>query len=1384
MSKSAVMASNLRLRKSFGKIRNATDVPNLIELQKRSYESFLQKDVDPEKRENTGLQSIFKSVFPISDYKGVVQLEFVKYILQHPSYEIDECRQRKISYAAPIKIVLRLVVFDVQEGSEEKTIKDVKEQEVFLGEIPLMTDSGSFIINGTERVIVSQLHRSPGVFFDHDGGRGNTSGKLIYSARVIPYRGSWLDVEFDHKDLIYARIDRRRKFPATIFLKALGYTEGEILEEFYDLSRVDIQASGKIFRHIDIEKMLGQRVLSDIKDKKGNVLLKEGRRITRLGVKKVLGAGVKKVELSASDLNGAVVAKPIFNVETGEIIADVNTPMTEEVFEEIRAYKISTFHLIFFDGFTVGTYLCNTLLMDKVSDSEEALLEIYKRMRPGEPPTLEAAQYFFDRLFFNNETYDLGEVGRLKINYRFRKNTPLDSEDSGVLKKEDVLEVFRTLIDLKNGKGQVDDIDHLGNRRVRSVGELLENQYRIGLVRMERVIKERMGMKDLDTMMPHDLINAKSVSAVIKEFFGSSQLSQFMDQTNPLSEITHKRRLSALGPGGLTRDRAGFEVRDVHPTHYGRICPIETPEGPNIGLIASLATFARINKYGFIETPYCEVQANKVNEDVKYISALEEQSHCIAQADPHFTNIPKDQNVTVRMDGEYKVVKKNEVSLMDVSPSQLVSIASSLIPFLEHDDANRALMGSNMQRQAVPLMTAKAPLVGTGVERLIARDSGTSVVCKTNGVVEQVDASRIVVRLFHKKTGKLGASVDIYNLIKYQKTNQNTCFNQQPIVKEGDFVYKGDVIADGPATDMGELALGQNIMVAFTPWAGYNFEDSILISERLIKDDVYTSIHIEEFECVARDTKLGREEITEDIANVGEEALKDLDNSGIIRIGAEVKPGDILVGKITPKGETQVSPEKKLLLAIFGEKANEVRDTSLRASSGVNGTVISTQVYSRDPQEKNDRLKEIITEKEAKLRENFEIEKSIIQNNTIDEVREILVGQKTADVLLSDDGSEELLSAGHKITDKDIEQVPFDLLAYIPLKEEAMSEKVSKYIEAAKNRLSGVEMIFQDRVEALQKGDEMPPGVIKMVKVYVAVKRKLKVGDKFAGRHGNKGVISHILPEESMPYMADGTPVDMVLNPLGVPSRMNIGQILETHLGWAAHALGRQLQKYIDYFQSAAVRKSLLTFYKEDKDITKKLEKADDASLKKIVYGLKDGVFVSTPVFDGAGETDVKRLLDEASLPKSGQTMLFDGRTGKLFHRPVTVGIMYMLKLHHLVEEKIHARSIGPYSLVSQQPLGGKAQFGGQRLGEMEVWAIEAYGAAYCLQEFLTVKSDDVAGRTRMYESIVSGENILEPGIPESFNVLIKELQSLGLNVEMVESDYLTETPKKPIEQH
>ncbi len=1388
MSKSPVTASNIRLRKSFGQIANAVDVPNLIELQKDSYENFLQKDVEPSRRENKGLQAVFKSLFPIQDYKGVVQLEFVKYNLHYPVYDIDECRQRKISYASPLKVLLRLIVFEPQgedktekagqkAGHQTKTIRDVKEQEVFLGEVPLMTDSGSFIINGTERVIVSQLHRSPGVFFDHDGGRSNTTGKLIYSGRVIPYRGSWLDFEFDHKDLVYARIDRRRKFPATIFLKALNYTDEQILEYFYDISLVSVNKKGKILRPINIEKMAGQKSPADIKDSKGNILVKSGRRITRMAIKRVLSAKVREIQLTAEDLTGAVTAKPLFNEKTGEIIADTNTTMTTEIFKEARAHGLSHFPLIFFDGVTTGPYLCNTLLVDKVSNREEALMDIYKRMRPGEPPTKEVAEAYFHRLFFHSEAYNLGEVGRLKMKHRFGDQKDTKNKDPGLLTKTDILNVFRTLIDLKNGKGQVDDIDHLGNRRVRSVGELVENQYRIGMVRMERVVKERMSMKDLDTMMPHDLINAKSVSSVIKEFFGSSQLSQFMDQTNPLSEITHKRRLSALGPGGLTRDRAGFEVRDVHPTHYGRICPIETPEGPNVGLIASLAGFARINNYGFIETPYCEVVGNKVSKEVRYMSALEEEKHCIAQADPNFNKMPKSQNVTVRVDGEYKVVKKESVSLMDVSPSQLVSIASSLIPFLEHDDANRALMGSNMLRQAVPLMKARSPLVGTGVEKLVARDSVTSVVCKADGVVEEVDASRIVVRLFHK-TGKLGASVDIYNLTKYQRTNQNTCFNQRPIVKQGDHIRKGDVIADGPSTDTGELALGQNVLVAFTPWAGYNFEDSILISERLIKEDVYTSIHIEEFECVARDTKLGQEEITADIANVGDEALKDLNVSGIIRIGAEVRPGDILVGKITPKGESQVSPEKKLLLAIFGEKAGEVRDTSLRAPSGVYGTVINTQIYSRDPLDRNERLSEILKEKRAKLKKDFEIEKNVIQNNTIDQIRDVLVGQKTTSALLSDDGSEELLPAGRVIESQDVDKVPFELLAYVPLEDETVGESVSKLVESAKNRLSAVEMVFEDRVGRLSKGDEMPPGVIKMVKVYVAVKRKLKVGDKFAGRHGNKGVISHILPEESMPYTMDGTPVDMVLNPLGVPSRMNIGQVLEVHLGWAAYAFGRQIQAHLDKFRAEHTRKTLLDFYKGDKELTSRLKTADDSSLKTIVRDMEEGVFMATPVFDGASEEDVKSLLEKTELPRSGQTILFDGRTGEPFQRPVTVGVMYMLKLHHLVEEKIHARSIGPYSLVSQQPLGGKAQFGGQRLGEMEVWAIEAYGAAYCLQEFLTVKSDDVAGRTRMYESIVKGENILEPGIPESFNVLVKELQGLGLYVDMIESELLTEAPR------
>lgn len=1371
-----VTASNLRVRKSFAKNKQVIDIPNLIELQKSSYEGFLQKDVDPDRRGDAGLNGVFKSVFPISDFNNTASLEFVSYTLEPPKYDVDECRQRGMTFAAGMKVTLRLVVFDVDEQSETRSIRDMKEQEVYLGDIPLMTANGSFIISGTERVVVSQLHRSPGVFFDHDGGKNNASGKLIYSARVIPYRGSWLDLEFDQKDLIYVRIDRRRKFPVTILLKALGYSVEQLLEYFYDLDKV-VAKKGKLYREIDIERMAGQRALVDIVDpKSGEVLVKQGRRITRAVVKRVRDLDLKEIEISMDDLEGKVIARPIIDETTGEIIADANQEMTKSTMERAIASGIEEFRLIFFDGLSVGPYLRNTLLVDKITTKEEALLEIYKRLRPGEPPTPEGAEQYFQRLFFDAETYDLSEVGRIKINHRFNIPTSECPITHRTLTSKDILSAVKTLIDLKNGRGQIDDIDHLGNRRVRSVGELLENQYRIGLVRMERAIRERMSLQDVDTMMPHDLVNAKPVNAVLKEFFNASQLSQFMDQTNPLSEITHKRRLSALGPGGLTRDRAGFEVRDVHPTHYGRICPIETPEGPNIGLIASLATYARINNYGFIETPYRRVDGGKVASSIEYMSALEEADHHIAQASREVTTEIKADSLTVRVNGEYVNVDKDKVSLMDVSPSQLVSIAASLIPFLEHDDANRALMGSNMQRQAVPLLRSKAPLVGTGVERLVAKDSGTSVVAQNDGIVEEVDASRVVVRRF-AKGGELGANVDIYNLTKYQRTNQNTCFNQKPIVLVGDTVRRGDIIADGPSTELGELALGQNILVAFTPWMGYNFEDSILISERLIKEDTYTSIHIEEFECLARDTKLGKEEITRDIANVGEEALKDLDTSGIIRIGAEVKPGDILVGKVTPKGESQLSPEEKLLRAIFGEKAGDVRDTSLRVPAGVSGTVIDAQVYGREGAERDERLLSIIEEKKRKLEKDLAVEQNVIKNNALSRLKGLLVGKVTTGVLLNEDGSQKLLSKGQSITDADLETIPFELLTYIPL-EQDLEYQVSRVIDGARNQLDAVKMVFSEKMDRLRKGDELPAGVIKMVKVYVAIKRKLQVGDKFAGRHGNKGVVSKIMPVEDMPYLADGTPVDMVLNPLGVPSRMNIGQILEVHLGWAARNLGEQLRPHLEKFQADSARQAIKSTFQDD-EISAAIDKADDESVRKMLVTMQYGVHVGTPVFDGARETDVKELLSRAQVPTNGQMTLFDGRTGEPFQNQVTVGVMYMLKLHHLVEEKIHARSIGPYSLVSQQPLGGKAQFGGQRLGEMEVWAIEAYGAAYTLQEFLTVKSDDVAGRTRMYESIVKGENVLEPGLPESFNVLVKELQSLALNVELIESDILTDkTPE------
>jgi len=1391
MDKTPVTASNLRIRKSFAKNKQVIEIPNLIELQKKSYEAFLLKEVDADRRGNEGLNGVFKSVFPISDFNNTSSLEFVGYTLEPSKYDVDECRQRGMTFAAPVKVTLRLIVFDVDEETEARSIRDVKEQEVYLGEIPLMTANGSFIINGTERVVVSQLHRSPGVFFDHDGGKNNASGKLIYSARVIPYRGSWLDFEFDQKDVIHVRIDRRRKFPATILLKALGMNTEQLLEFFYDLDEIFVKGKS-LFRKLDIERMSGQRAIADIMDPtNGEAIVKAGRRITRAIVKKVKDLGLTEVEVQPQDLEGKVLAKPLIDESTGEIIADANTELSVSLIKKALAAGIENFYLIFFDGLTVGPFLRNTLLVDKVGNQDEALIEIYKRLRPGEPAVMEAAQAYFNRLFFDPEAYDLSEVGRIKINHKFGISMDECPPSFRVLTHKDILSTVKTLIDLKNGRGVVDDIDHLGNRRVRSVGELLENQYRIGLVRMERAIKERMSLQDVETMMPHDLVNAKPVNAVVKEFFGSSQLSQFMDQTNPLSEITHKRRLSALGPGGLTRDRAGFEVRDVHATHYGRICPIETPEGPNIGLIASLSTYARINNYGFIETPYKKVENGKVSEAITYMSALEESGHFKAQAptDAKFNRELAPGNHTVRRDGEYELVDREKVTLQDVSPSQLVSIAASLIPFLEHDDANRALMGSNMQRQAVPLLKSRAPLVGTGVERLVARDSGTSIVANNDGIVEEVDASRIVVRRL-AKGGELGANVDIYNLTKYQRTNQNTCFNQKPIVKKGDRVSKTDIIADGPSTELGELALGQNIRVAFTPWMGYNFEDSILISERLLQDDTYTSVHIEEFECIARDTKLGKEEITRDIANVGEEALKDLDSSGIIRIGAEVKPGFILVGKVTPKGETQLSPEEKLLRAIFGEKAGDVRDTSLRAPSGVYGTVIDAQVYSREGSDRDERLGLIIEEKRKKLEKDLAIEQNVIKNNAIEKLRDIVVGKKTTGILLNEDGTQKLLNKGQDITNADLETIPFELLSYIPLEQE-VEYQVNKIIDGARNQLDQVKLVFNEKIDRLKKGDELPPGVIKMVKVYVAIKRKLQVGDKFAGRHGNKGVVSKVLAQEDMPYLADGSPVDMVLNPLGVPSRMNIGQILEVHLGWAAHNLGKQIEEHLEKFDANKLRATMTDIF-DDAEITAKVAKSDDESLKKMGNALKNGIHVGTPVFDGASEQDVRNLLNKAQLP-STQSVLFDGRSGEPFTNQVTVGIMYMLKLHHLVEEKIHARSIGPYSLVSQQPLGGKAQFGGQRLGEMEVWAIEAYGAAYSLQEFLTVKSDDVAGRTRMYESIVRGENILEPGLPESFNVLIKELQSLALNIELVESDILTDKMEdeivsteetKPMVQH
>jgi len=1366
----SLFSENRRIRKDFSKIATPVEIPNLIDLQRNSYEKFLQLDVPTDKRTNSGLHAVFKSVFPIEDFNKTASLEFESYVLETPKYDVHECRQRGMTFAAPLKITVRLVVYDVDEETGTRNIRDIKEQEVYMGEIPLMTEAGSFIVNGTERVIVSQLHRSPGVIFDHDEGKSHSSGKILYSARIIPHRGSWLDFEFDHKDILYARIDRKRKLPATIILKAMGMSTQEILNRFYKIEKITFEKDGKISKSIDLEILAGQRAEDDIRDpKSGDVIVTKNRKFTKAVIKKIEDAGIKKLEVSPETVNGRIVSEDIVDEKTGEVLIECNQELSESKLGELREKGIKEVKVIYTDNLTYGPFMRDTLLVDKVSGPEEALIEIYKRMRPGDPPTIEASKLLFENMFFNADRYDLSAVGRLKLNYKFPENNI--ANEVMVLTKDDILSTMFYLCELNNGRGAIDDIDHLGNRRVRAVGELIENQYRIGLVRMERAIKERMSIQEIETLMPHDLINQKPVSAVVKEFFGSSQLSQFMDQTNPLGEVTHKRRLSALGPGGLTRERAGFEVRDVHSTHYGRICPIETPEGPNIGLIASLSTYARVNQYGFIETPYRVVSGRKLDQEIRFFTATEEENKIIAQVSPEALKTGKlvGDLISARRKGEFAMVNADEIELMDVSPNQLVSIAASLIPFLEHDDANRALMGSNMQRQAVPLIRSAAPMVGTGIERVVARDSGQIVLNKHEGEVIMVDGSKIVVRRNQSKSEELASDVDIYNLTKYQRSNQNTCINQQPVVVVGEKVKVGDVLADGPATDAGELALGQNILVAFMPWGGYNFEDSILISERLIKEDTFTSIHIEEFECVARDTKLGKEDITRDIPNVGEEALKDLDQSGIIRIGAEVKPGDILVGKVTPKGETQLSPEEKLLRAIFGEKAGDVRDTSLRVPSGVQGIVINAQVFAREGTDQDERTKQILEEQIAKIRRDEKIETDAIRQTALNRIVKVLDGASTTGVLLSEDGSVELLRKGEALTKDALARVPFDLLGFIPVKD-SLEQEVTMITKAAREKIEAVRYVFKEKTDKLKRGDELAPGIIKMVKVQIAIKRRLQVGDKMAGRHGNKGVISRVLPMEDMPFMANGTPVDMVLNPLGVPSRMNIGQLLETTLGWAAYGLSEKLNAYVEQFQPDKLKKLMKDIYGTP-EVEKYVDKASDAELRKMVSHLKRGVHFATPVFDGGNEKDIDQMLKLADFTSRGQTTLFDGVTGEPFSEDVTVGIMYMLKLHHLVEEKIHARSIGPYSLVTQQPLGGKAQFGGQRLGEMEVWALEAYGAAFTLQEMLTVKSDDVTGRNRMYEAIVKGEHMLEPGLPESFNVLVKELQSLALNVELIEEE-------------
>jgi DNA-directed RNA polymerase subunit beta len=1349
-----------RFRKFFGKIREVATMPNLIEVQKSSYDQFLMVEEPKGGRSDEGLQAVFKSVFPITDFSGSAMLEFVKYEFEPPKYDVDECRQRSMTFAAPLKVTLRLIVFDVDVDTGAKSVKDIKEQDVYMGDIPLMTSNGTFIVNGTERVIVSQMHRSPGVFFDHDKGKTHSSGKLLFAARIIPYRGSWLDIEFDAKDIVYARIDRRRKIPVTSLLYALGMDNEDILSTFYNRIMVSKDKKDGWRLPYDPARMRGFKSTTDMIDADtGEVVLEAGRKLAVREAKKLADKGLKALRITTEELAGRYLAEDMVNFKTGEIYAEAGDEITEKMLKLLGDVGYDDIPTLDIDHVSIGAYIRNTLVVDKNMTREDALFDIYRVMRPGEPPTIDTAEAMFHSLFFDSERYDLSAVGRVKMNMRL----DLTAEDTvRILRKDDILAVVKTLVELRDGKGEIDDIDHLGNRRVRSVGELMENQYRVGLLRMERAIKERMSSVEIDTVMPQDLINAKPAAAAVREFFGSSQLSQFMDQTNPLSEITHKRRLSALGPGGLSRERAGFEVRDVHPTHYGRICPIETPEGPNIGLINSLATFARVNKYGFIEAPYRKVRDGRVTDEVIYLSAMEEGKYAVAQA-----NAPIDKAGTFiedliicRQAGEVLLLPVDRVDFMDVSPKQLVSVAAALIPFLENDDANRALMGSNMQRQAVPLVRADAPFVGTGMEAIVARDSGAAIAARRTGVVDQVDATRIVIRAT-EDLDPSRSGVDIYRLMKFQRSNQNTCINQRPLVRVGDIVKKGEILADGPSTDLGDLALGRNVLVAFMPWNGYNFEDSILLSERIVKEDVFTSIHIEEFAVAARDTKLGPEEITRDIPNVSEEALKNLDEAGIVYIGAEVAAGDILVGKITPKGESPMTPEEKLLRAIFGEKASDVRDTSLRVPPGVTGTVVEVRVFNRHGVDKDERAMAIEREEIERLAKDRDDEQAILDRNVYGRLAEMLE-HKTG-------------ISGPKGFKKDtvltrdiLQEYPRGQWWAFAVAEDALMaeiEAMRKQYDESKRRL---EQRFLDKVEKLQRGDELPPGVMKEVKVFVAVKRKIQPGDKMAGRHGNKGVVSRIVALEDMPFLEDGTSVDIVLNPLGVPSRMNVGQILETHLGWAAAGLGKMVgEAYDAYMRSKDVKPLRATFdkiYGDDAQIAA----LDEPNLAELARNSRRGIHFATPVFDGAKEADIEKMLDTAGLKHSGQVTLFDGKTGDVFDRQVTVGYIYMLKLHHLVDDKIHARSIGPYSLVTQQPLGGKAQFGGQRFGEMEVWALEAYGAAYTLQEMLTVKSDDVAGRTKVYEAIVRGDDTFEAGIPESFNVLVKEMRSLGLNVELM----------------